>query len=112
MPYAVDEEKLDSKKRYDVSAPPNSPSGLPMKQIPLMEFPRVVYKHPTEPWRKIEHRNAQHEIVQIETLPAEHIARMVHDEKELNRAVKEGWQKEPYVPKAPEDPNAGLYDAK
>jgi hypothetical protein len=112
MPYAVDEEKLDSKKRYDVSAPPNSPSGLPMKQIPHMEFPRVVYMHPKEPWRKIEHRNAQHEIVEVETVPAEHRTRLVTDKNELSNALKEGWVKEPYVPQPPPDPNANLYDAK
>ena len=109
MPFAVDEAKLDSKKRYDVSAPPNSPAGLPMKQIPHMEYPRVVYKHPAEPWKKIEHRNAQHEVVDVETIPAEHLTLMVNDEKELAKAMKAGWKKEPYVPVPQVDPNANLY---
>lgn len=80
-----------------------------MKQIPHMEYPRVVYKHPAEPWKKIEHRNAQHEVVDVETIPAEHLTLMVNDEKELAKAMKAGWKKEPYVPVPQVDPNANLY---
>ena len=112
MPFAIDEKKLEGLSRFDVSAPPNTPTGLPLKQIPHNEFPRIVYKHPAEPFRKIEHRNAQHEIVQIETVPSEHLTRSVADEKELSKALKDGWTKEPYVSIAPPDPNENLYAQK
>ena len=112
MPFTVDEVQLNDKKRYDVSAAPNSPSGLPMKQIPHLEFPRVVYRHPTEPYKIIIHRNAQHEIVQEERVPAEHLTRSIADAKELAQALKDGWVKEPYVIPAMPDPNANLYDPK
>jgi hypothetical protein len=84
----------------------------PVKQIPHLEFPRVVYMHPKERYRKIEHRNALHELVDIEMVPAEHIARVVADKRELEQALKDGWQKEPFVFQADPDPNAGLYESK
>jgi len=76
-----------------------------------MEFPRVVYKHPREPFRKIEHRNTQHEVVDIETVPSEHMTRLVADEKELKKAIAEGWVLKPYIAPALPDLNADLYEA-
>ena len=111
MPFAIDEERFKQIKRFDVSAPPNSPSGIPMKQIPYMEFPRAIYKHPTEPYRKVEHRNALHEVVDVETVPAEALCRVVNDAKELAQALKEGWLKEPYAAPPLPDPNAHLYES-
>ena len=115
MPFAIDEDRMitDPTKRKPGIEPLASldPAKPPVKQIPHMEFPRVVYKHPAEPFKKIEHRNAHHEVVDVETVPAEHLTRVVADEKELKRAIAEGWVTKPYVPQAPPDPNAELYDA-
>lgn len=83
--------------------------GLPVKQIPHLEFPRIVYKHPTKAFREVEHRNAQHEIVEIERVQAEHLTREVRDEKELEAALADGWVKEQYIPKPLPDRNADLY---
>ena len=115
MPYTVDEEKMNP-------APPRpgepakkllslDPAHPPVKPIPHMEFPRVVYTWPKEPFKLIEHRNANHELVQTERVPAEHLTRLVNDEKELKKAMAEGWVKEPYVAPPPPDPNANLYEA-
>jgi len=81
----------------------------PVKEIPHMEFPRVVYKHPLEPTRKIEHRNANHEVVEVEKIQSEHLTRVVADEREMQTALADGWVKEPYLPKPLPDPNARLY---
>jgi len=85
--------------------------GLPVRQIPHMDFPRVVYMHPNEPFQEIEHRNDKFELVGTEVLPAEHLTKIVKDEAELKAAMEEGWVKEPYIPKAvPKSP--GLYGPK
>lgn len=77
-----------------------------------MEFPRVVYKWPKEPFRKVIHRNAQHEIVEEEIIPADHLTRVVADKKELESAQKEGWVIKPYIAPPLPDPNAHLYESK
>lgn len=112
MPFTIDEEKFKKQNSFDVSAPQNSPTGIPVRQIPVIEFPRVVYKHPAEPFRTVQHRNAKHEVVHEEHLPAEHLTKAVNDSKELAAALKDGWVKEPYIPQAPPDPNDHLYAAK
>lgn len=113
MPYAVDVDLMKAK-----SDDPNAKTLLsmdmakpPVKQIPHLEFPRVVYKWPNEAYRIEIHRNAKHEVVDEERIPAEHLAKSVADEKELKAALKDGWVKEPYVPGAPINPNEGLYDS-
>lgn len=110
-PLAVDEEKMRTLEKLDLSKPQGYPGGLPVKVIPHAEFPRILYKHPKEPFRKIEHRNAQHEVVDVETVPTEHLTRQVSEE-ELTQALKEGWVKEPYIPKPAPDPLAHLYEDK
>lgn len=99
MPFTIDVEKMNKQASYDVSAAPNSPTGIPVKQIPILEFPRVVYKHPKQDFRTILHRNNKHEVVHEEVVPAEHMSKLVNDRKELEAALKEGWHKEPYIPK-------------
>ena len=108
MPFTVDEDALKDKpgKPAIISMDPAKP---PVKPIPFSEYPRVVYKHPTEPYRVVIHRNTQHEIVEEEHIPSEHLCRMVNDAKELSAALKEGWVKEPYIAPALPDPNANLY---
>ena len=108
MPFTVDVEAMTDKpgKPSIVSMDPAKP---PVKQIPHMAFPKVVYMHPKEPFRVVIHRNTQHEIVHEEHIPSENLTRAVSDEKELAKALKEGWVKEPYVTPAEPDPNAHLY---
>jgi len=110
MPRTIDDEALSKRMTLDVSAPDGSITGLPMKSIPHMEFPRVIYRHPKEPYRKIEYRNAQHEVVDVETVPADHQTKLVADDKELKAALKDGWVLKPYIPVPPPDPNAALYE--
>jgi hypothetical protein len=109
-PLAVDEDKMRTLEKMDLSKPQGYPGGLPTKVIPHMEFPRVVYKHPNEPYRKIEHRNTQHEIVDVEVVPTEHITLKVETEEELKKALSEGWLLKPYLPKRAVDPVAYLYE--
>lgn len=99
MPFQIDEEKFRDPQRttFDISAPQGSPTGIPVKQIPILEFPRCMYMHPKEPLKTIEHRNARHEIVDIETVLAEAESRVVKDEAEMQAALKQGWRKEPYI---------------
>lgn len=85
--------------------------GLPVRQIPHLEFPRVIYLHPNEPFQEIQHRNDKYELVGTEVLPTEHLTKLVNNKAELSAALDEGWLKEPYIPKtAPKSP--GLYGPK
>lgn len=108
MPFAIDEEKMKGNEKtqqiqsLDLAKPP-------VKSIPHAEFPRVIYKHPKEPFRVVVHRNANFEVVGEERVPSEHLARKVNDAKELAAALKEGWVKEGYVAPPLPDPNANLY---
>lgn len=110
MPFAIDEEKFSKQETLDLSKPQGTPQGLPVKQIGHLEFPRAVYKHPVEPYRRIEHRNVQHEIVQVETVPTEHLVHICADKKEFDAKIKQGWMKEPYIPAPPIDQTAHLYE--
>lgn len=115
MPQTLDHEAMSKALTLDLSAPQrqaNQPgTGLVVKQIPHLEFPKCVYKHPVEPFKTIVHRNAKFEVVAEETVPAEHISKAVNDEAELKAALAEGWVREPFVPAPLPDPNANLYAA-
>lgn len=106
QPQAIDEERMkdssDPLLQMDAATPPTKP-------IPWQEFPRCVYKHPKQPYKKIEHFNVHHELVRVETVPAEAQSKVVKDKKELDAALKDGWVKEPFVPQPLPDPNAELY---
>lgn len=99
MPFTVDIEKMSKQPSFDVTAAPNTPTGIPMKQIPILEFPRVVYKWPKQEFRTILHRNNKHEVVHEEVVPTEHLTKVVNDKKELAAALKEGWVEQPYIAK-------------
>lgn len=79
MPYAVDDEILDSPstKVLDINKPP-------LKAIPHQEFPRMVYLHPKD--KQKEHRTL-----------------IVPDKKELESAMKRGYRLQPHIPVAPPD---------
>jgi hypothetical protein len=115
MPFKVDEERMKTTlpvMRNGVEVQPllqMDPLKPPVISIPHMEYPRVVYMHPNEPFRTVEHKNANFEVVGTEIVQTEHLSKKVENEDELKAALKEGWVKEPYIPKAPPDPNANLY---
>jgi hypothetical protein len=122
MPFEINEEALKKAMTIDLSKPQeiaaeNLPDswigtpgrGLPVRQIPHRDFPRVVYLHPLKPTREIENRNEKHELVHLETVPTEHLTRVVQDEAELKAALAEGWVKEPYIPKPIRNPEEDLY---
>jgi len=107
LPRAIDENKMNPTSgevilSLDMAKPPT-------KEIPIAEFPRVVYKHPKEPYVLVEHRNNMHAVVHTEMVPAEHKTRLVQNKSELAEAMKDGWVKEPYIPKAAPEPTADLY---
>jgi hypothetical protein len=102
--------------------------GLPVRQIPTYLFPCVVYKHPRRPHREVVHRNAQHEVVEIERIPTDHISKLVGCsahltpdgpvwaeqckacDKALEVALAEGWVTKPYIPEPLPVADADLYD--
>lgn len=77
MPYAIDEEKLNSPnmKMLDINNPP-------LKQIPYQPFPKMVYLHPKDKTK-------------------EHKFKVVQDQHELDQALKQGWRTQGHVPVAP-----------
>jgi hypothetical protein len=103
MPFAIDEERFQQKPGEDgagtlVSMDLHHP---PVKSIPHAEFPKLVYKHPKEPFGTIAHRNAKHEIVHEEVVPNEHLTLVVSDRSALAKALKDGWLEQPYIQQAP-----------
>ncbi len=114
-PLTIDEDRMQSKPipgqdtSIVLSLDPHHP---PTKVIPHLEFPKVVYKHPLEPFRTIEHRNARHELVEEEVVATEHLTMKVENKAELEKALKAGWVLEPYIPQTPPDPTESLYERK
>jgi hypothetical protein len=111
MPLAIDEERFATQETLDLTRPQGTPQGLPVKQIPHLEFPRCVYKHPTQPFREVLHRNVNHEVVEREIVATEHLVHVCKDKEEFDARLKAGWVREPYIPQAPPDPTAHLYEA-
>lgn len=109
MPLAIDEERFSKQETLDMSKPQGTPQGIPVKQIPHMEYPKAVYRHPIEPFFKIEHRNVHHEIVEVETVPSEHKVHICQNKEEFEAKIKDGWVSEPYIQQAPPDPTEKLY---
>ena len=115
MPFKIDDERMKATNPFMRDGQEVKPvfelrnNEPPLVPIPHMEYPRVVYMHPNEPFRTIEHRNDDFEVVGTERVPTEHLSKKVANEVELKAALDEGWVKEPYIQKAPPNPNAGLY---
>lgn len=125
MPFTIHEAAVKKQMNWNVMRPQEQApdplpenwsgtmsGGLPVKQIPHLEFPRVIYMHPNEPYQEIEHRNDKFEVVSTDTVPTEHLTKIVNNEAELQTALDEGWVKEPYVPKPVTAKTAGLYGPK
>jgi hypothetical protein len=137
MPFAIDEKATRKMMNWNTSRPQEvapdplpegwlgtAGGGLPVKQIPHYEFPTVLYLHPNAPTRTVVHRNQQHEVVDEEIIPTEHLTQLIgcpaHSKeggpkecadcnKALEAALAEGWVKEPYIPEAPAKPGDDLY---
>lgn len=111
MPFTVDEDRMQNKTGENpiLSLDPHKP---PVKEIPHMEFPKVVYKHPKEPFMTIEHRNARHELVEEEVVPTEHLTLKVENKAELEKALKQGWVLKPFIPPPLPDKKANIYGDK
>jgi hypothetical protein len=100
--------------------------GLPVREIPTWEYPKVVYLHPVRPFQEIEHRNNNFELVGTEVVPTEHRSKSVSckahkdggpgscaDCKDaLAEALAEGWTERPYLPQAPPKKDEDLYSRK
>lgn len=129
MPFTIDEEAAKKQMTLNVMRPQEVVArepdgslrpgwagtlggGLPVKQIPVLEFPRCIYMHPIEPFREIEHRNDRFEVVSTDFVATEHMAKIVHNEAELEAALNDGWVKEPYIPQATPKKTDSLYGAK
>lgn len=108
-PTAIDEERFGKQETLDLSKPQGTAQGLPVKQIPHQEYPRVVYKHPNAPFYVEEHRNVNHEVVHREVKSSEHRVHVCHSRAEHERKLEEGWQNEPFIQLAPPDPMDDLY---
>jgi hypothetical protein len=109
MPQTIDEEKLATMQVLDLSKPQGYAQGLPVKQIPIVEYPRCIYKHPAEPYREMLHRNVNHEVVHRELVATEHKVHIVENKDEHKKKLAEGWTDEPYIPQAAPDPDEHLY---
>lgn len=122
MPFTINEEAAKSQQFLNVMNPqevarqkPDGAwqstmgGGLPVKQIPHMEFPLVLYKHPKKAFREIVHRNDRFEVVSTDLVPTEHLTKHVHNETELKEALAKGWRKEPYIPQAPPRDEDDIY---
>ncbi|MFC5861089.1 hypothetical protein ACFPT7_02160 [Acidicapsa dinghuensis] len=108
-PTAIDDEKLGGMKVLDLSKPQGYAQGLPVKQIPHQEYPRVIYKHPNAPFYVEEHRNVNHEVVHREVKSADHRTHVCKSKSEHEQKLAEGWKNEPYIQLAPPDPMDDLY---
>lgn len=85
MPYAIDEEKMSTLKVMDIGKPP-------VKEIPFMEFPKVVYLHPKDKTK-------------------EHKSLIVKDRNEQKAALAKGYRLDAHIPVNPNpEINADEYE--
>lgn len=113
MPFTIHEQAVKKQMSYIISRPQEQVpevlpenwqstvgQGLPVKQIPHLKFPRVVYKHPKKPFREVQHRNDRFEVVSTDLVPTDHLTKLINNETELKAALSKGWRREPYIPAA------------
>lgn len=110
MPFTIDESKMQQGSAEQILN--LDPAKPPVKFIPFAQFPQCVYKHPLAPFRKEEIRNNQQEVVKTELVANEHLSQVVADQAELDKALADGWVKNPFVPVTPPDPRAAIYEDK
>ena len=139
MPFKIHEAAAKKQMEWNISRPQevvqkeipenwqSTPGrGLPVLEIPHFEFPMVLYFHPTRPFREVEHRDANFELVGTEKIATEHRTRVICCEahknggpKEcpdcnsaLDSALAEGWTRTPYIPATPVKTDDDLYTRK
>lgn len=125
MPFTVHEEAMRKQMYVNVMRPQETVAadlpkefsgtlnqGLPVKEIPHMEYPKCIYMHPNKPTKVIEHRSADHELLGTETVQTEHLTKLVNSPEELTQALKDGWVKHPYIASPLPKPDADLYGPK
>jgi hypothetical protein len=129
LPYTIDEEAAKKQMSLNITrgqeVVPRQPNGslrdgwmgtvnggLPVKEIPFLDFPRVIYLHPNRPFREIEHRDTNHQLVDKELVATDHMTKVINTEAELKAALADGWQTKPYIPAAPEKKDGDLYGAR
>lgn len=96
MPFEVDEEAMRSALSVNYANPP-------MRSIPHLDFPAMVFKHPKTPFRS-EVENGKSVKVANEAL-----TRVVKDQEELDAALAEGWTQKIYVAPVVPNPNDKIY---
>lgn len=100
MPRAINEELL--KTRNDDGSPnPHALAGFdkgnpPTKEIPFLEYPRCVYRYPKSPTQEIVEVRAGQTFTSV--VPVMALSKIVQNKHEFEKAIKEGWHKDPYVP--------------
>jgi len=101
MPRAIDEDAIKAATTLQIEK-------MPTKEIPHQEFPKVVYKHPKQPFRTEIHTiQGREQEVQV-ALEAK--TRVVGDKRELKQALDEGYTEQIYVaPATPEPSDAEYY---
>jgi hypothetical protein len=80
MQQEIDQETIDTKKVLDISKPP-------MKDLGFHKFPQLVYKHPKS--KEKEHKTLK-----------------VHNQADLDKALKDGYKEKPHIPVAPAAPDS------
>lgn len=108
MPRTVDNERLSGKPTYDANGRLVEPlvefnlHNPPTKPIPHLEYPKCVYRYPKEATRQIvEVRGGT---TYTQTVPNMAMSKVVQNKQEFDKAIKEGWHKEPWQPPAEIEP--------
>jgi len=103
MPFEVDTEALDKAKVLDISKPP-------LRQIPHLEYPKVIYLWPKEPFKLVRVKNDRGEVVEEYKEATTHKAMKVENKEEMEKQLSKGWRKEPYLPKEVPDDDYPVYE--
>lgn len=87
MRSAIDEEKMSKAHQMDIASPP-------LREIPRLEFPKMVYDHSKAVPARIEQVRDINGRTTTEHVPANFGHKIVKDEKELKEALKKGYSLE------------------
>jgi hypothetical protein len=77
-------------------------STIPLRDIPHMEFPRVIYLHPKRPYKRMYLPVDGHGNKEWVWIANEPTSKKVANDEELKKALKQGFELKPYIiPEAP-----------
>ncbi len=102
MPFEIDTEAMDKLKVLDRSHPP-------LRAIPHLEFPKCIYLWPKKPFRTVKVKNDRGEIVEQYQEATQAKSKTVFTKAEMDKELKVGWRKEPYMAAVVPDPDE-IYD--